>query len=693
MLPRMKKLLAMLMCFALMASCYAMAEAPEIAPAAVEAVEAEETAPVMDGDEFEVTVEFDDEAEPAQADAGLELAEDAVEAEAEEATEAEAEIALSDAMDAPVEIEEAIDETPEPALASGDIAIDSYNFPDSAFRSWVSANLAGGKSYLTAAQAASVTSINCWNCYYGYIYSLAGIELFPNLRYLNCRDNCLSELDISGNPYLEELDIRDNYSFYPPVSLDGHPALIKARLLGTLDDSDGYVKTYTENQATYTIAFSSTSDVKLTKAAVAATSLVLGRGETFAKLADAARCTFESLDTSVATVSDTGTVESVGTGTTWVLVTDTVSGGATRVSVTVKDAPGSVSMSVKSKKLKKPERLKLKAVLPSGTASRKLTWTSSNKAVATVSATGVVTPKKAGKAVIKVKTFNGKTAKCTVTVTDKVRYRAVVVGQNNYKYSKLRGCVNDAKTISGMLKGLKNKFGVKLLKNATSSQMLSAISSYLAKGSKDNDVSVFYYSGHGCNDNGHGYQGALCGIKCEVKNDFVTTKQLATALKKVKGRVIVLVDACHSGAMIGRKGAGMRSTADADAFAQSFIDELSGDTITVKTFDASGKACELKKSKFVVLVAAGFWQSSYDCYGEYGNYWQGAYTAALVKGMGFKYPSGASKSTMPADTNGDNQASLKELYKYVKKTVDGWGYPQTTKYYASNTNEVLFVRK
>ena len=57
----------------------------------------------------------------------------------------------------------------------------------------------------------------------------------------------------------------------------------------------------------------------------------------------------------------------------------------------------------------------VKTVSPSS-ANQSVTWTSSNTSVATVSSTGNVIGKKAGTATVTVKTSNGKTAKCTVTV-------------------------------------------------------------------------------------------------------------------------------------------------------------------------------------------------------------------------------------------------------------------------------------
>ena len=55
-------------------------------------------------------------------------------------------------------------------------------------------------------------------------------------------------------------------------------------------------------------------------------------------------------------------------------------------------------------------------VYPSNAANKKCTWRSSNISVATVDSNGKVTAKKAGTATITVKTSNGKTATCKVTV-------------------------------------------------------------------------------------------------------------------------------------------------------------------------------------------------------------------------------------------------------------------------------------
>ena len=86
------------------------------------------------------------------------------------------------------------------------------------------------------------------------------------------------------------------------------------------------------------------------------------------------------------------------------------------VTITVKKAPKKVTLNAKKKTLKVGKKYQIKTKLPKGTASRKLTYTSSKKKVASVTSTGKVTAKKKGSATITVKTFNGKKAKLKIIV-------------------------------------------------------------------------------------------------------------------------------------------------------------------------------------------------------------------------------------------------------------------------------------
>lgn len=127
------------------------------------------------------------------------------------------------------------------------------------------------------------------------------------------------------------------------------------------------------------------------------------------------KVTYKSSNTKIATVSSTGVITAKKVGK----VTITVQSGKQKatVTLTVKKAPAlKVIKNVPTKKtITKGKTYTLKPQLyPSG-AIAKITYTSSNKSVATVDSKGKITAKKKGTAVITVKA--GKfTAKCKVTV-------------------------------------------------------------------------------------------------------------------------------------------------------------------------------------------------------------------------------------------------------------------------------------
>ncbi|MBR2750410.1 MAG: DUF4214 domain-containing protein [Clostridiales bacterium] len=84
---------------------------------------------------------------------------------------------------------------------AGDVAINEENFPDEYFREWISENLdATPDGVLTKSEISLVTRIDCKD---SHIADLTGVKFFTNLESLDCRNNVIEELDLSGMPYLE----------------------------------------------------------------------------------------------------------------------------------------------------------------------------------------------------------------------------------------------------------------------------------------------------------------------------------------------------------------------------------------------------------------------------------------------------------------------------------------------------------
>ncbi|MBR3272535.1 MAG: Ig-like domain-containing protein [Clostridia bacterium] len=131
-------------------------------------------------------------------------------------------------------------------------------------------------------------------------------------------------------------------------------------------------------------------------------------------------------DKKVATVSQKGlvTAKKAGKAEITVILNEKSMGGYKTLVLTVKitdpNAPTKIAIRQgKKATLKVGKKLTLTTSLTPQAAKSKLTWTTNNKKVATVSSKGVVKAKKAGKAKITVTTDNGKKASITITVKKK----------------------------------------------------------------------------------------------------------------------------------------------------------------------------------------------------------------------------------------------------------------------------------
>lgn len=123
--------------------------------------------------------------------------------------------------------------------------------------------------------------------------------------------------------------------------------------------------------------------------------------------------TWTTSDNAVAIVGKSGKITARKAGKANITV-KTHNGKKAVLKVTVAKAPTGVTLNKTSATLDVGDTLKLKASLPEGTASSKLTWKSSDTDVATVSEKGIVSAVDSGTAKITVTTYNGKNATCKV---------------------------------------------------------------------------------------------------------------------------------------------------------------------------------------------------------------------------------------------------------------------------------------
>lgn len=127
------------------------------------------------------------------------------------------------------------------------------------------------------------------------------------------------------------------------------------------------------------------------------------------------RVSWYSSNKKVASVSQAGIVTARQTGTA-VISVKTSAGKKAACTIYVRTNPGKVVLNKSSVELKKGKTLKLKYTIPAKSYVSAVTWSSSNKKIASVSSAGKVKALSKGTAYIKIRTNNNKTAKCRIKV-------------------------------------------------------------------------------------------------------------------------------------------------------------------------------------------------------------------------------------------------------------------------------------
>lgn len=307
-------------------------------------------------------------------------------------------------------------------------------------------------------------------------------------------------------------------------------------------------------------------------------------------------------------------------------------------------------------------------VSPADATDQRVIWHSTNPEIASVK-DGVVTGHKFGKATIVARTRAGNiAARCAVSVGYyTTAFRALVIGQEEYRNGimPLEGPHNDAGLVRSMLVnadfgGGKN-VNVTLLENLSASGIRSALNQMASWGVDADDVTYFYYSGHGDKD------GSLVG----VDGGAVPVDVVRQYLDRLPGTVVVIIDSCYSGWFIRSKSpvAAENSSADPDAITSR----------VVSAFGAAGKAAGLEAKtslaasvsalgKYRILTACASTESSYIVSGDV---YAGAslFTYHLATGSGVQAASWGAAPGMPADANRNGVLTLNELFQYTKTRV------------------------
>ena len=312
---------------------------------------------------------------------------------------------------------------------------------------------------------------------------------------------------------------------------------------------------------------------------------------------------------------------------------------------------------------------------------------SSNDACVTVNSSGTITGISAGAAIITVSYTEGGITKTdtvlvyvrnnptdtpvTPPVEDDIVYRALLVGVGDYVNlppapdGDLEGPPYDVNRMRQVLE--QSKFGsldtefssIVELKDlsATKTAILNGITSTFS-GADDNDISYFYFSGHGYLDTETNIS-YLCPTDIALILDLstmISVDELESYLSAIPGTKVIIFDSCFSGGFIGKgKGEIIISKAELSSFNDGVIN----------VFSQTQSKGLLTTNQYKVLTSCHYDQP---CWGDSphpvdGNPY-GLFTAAFCSGCGYD------DGTYYADSDENTKVSLQEEYLYIVDFVN-----------------------
>ncbi len=364
---------------------------------------------------------------------------------------------------------------------------------------------------------------------------------------------------------------------------------------------------------------------------------------------------WESSDPGVARVDANGRVTGRGVGTA--VVTAYAAGGESdRCVITVDRVPvASVALMSHAVTLCVGDDAAIECeVLPGNATDPRLRYEVSPSGIVEVDRRGVLRGLAEGEATVTVRSLDGGLEDALTVRVEPAprRWRALLVGEQNYAATVAAvrtGSVNSVSGLRSMLEGLSfdgARFQAEALLDASRDGVLAAIERAFA-GTGEADMSLFYITCHGY------YAGGMTCLQM-YDGSVLTAAELARALRDVKGDVLVVIDCCGSGGVIGRAS----GTAD-------ILKGIEG------VFSGTVGPSVMGTSRFRVLASAALEQDSYrvsfsDAAAESGM--ATVFARALCEAGGWSIDRSA-RSAMRADLDYDGRVTLNELHAYTARRV------------------------
>ena len=364
---------------------------------------------------------------------------------------------------------------------------------------------------------------------------------------------------------------------------------------------------------------------------------------------------WESSDPGVAVVDETGRVTGRGAGRA-VLAAYVPGGASDRCVVSVRHVPvAGVSLLSHRMALCVGDDAAIECdVRPGNATDPRLEYVAEPEGVVEIDRRGVLRGVGEGECTVTVRAVDGgwmDTLAVTVGPAPK-RWRALLVGEQNYASTVAAvrtGSINSVSGLRSMLAGLSfdgARFKTTTLLDASRDGVLAGIRDAF-EGAAEGDVALFYITCHG-----YYAQGMTCFRLYD--GSVLTAAELARAFADVPGEVLLVIDCCGSGGVIGRAS----GTGDI----LKGVDAVFGGGVGPAAVDGS---------RFRVLASAALEQDSHRISFSGGAGESGMATVfarALCEAGGWDLERSA-KSAMRADLDYDDAVTLNELWAYVSRRV------------------------
>lgn len=523
------------------------------------------------------------------------------------------------------------------------------------------------------------------------------------------------------------LDGSDTGYTSPKLLNNIHPGsyLVTFKLEGYLN-SNNFVQVYA-NQTTQLDVyltpnphFPSPETKDLTKIEVEPNNLVLLTGEIAsissitayysddtAKVISANQCNLFSTKPSIATVTSNGQIVAFSEGQTniWVEYTESSITKSDSISVSVKDSTQELGNLVNINVLPKDMSLDIgeSKAISSITAyydngaeqliNPILCQFSVNNSFVSVSNSGIITGNSTGSSIVTASYTEGSISKSdslSVNVSEAIinhpTYRALSIGVGDYIYYGPEGDLlappYDVNQMAEMYGDC--RFGpttnipfqkINSLKDqqATKTNIFNKIQTTFS-GADENDVSYFYFSGHGVLHNNTSF---LCPADFNgTTSSAISVHELEAFLSAIPGIKVVFIDTCHSGGFIGKS-----------AFETN--EELGNDYLTIfndsiiNVFASKPFSKDLLTSNaYQVLTSSHWYEVSYEIHPDTGDPF-GVFTQALYEGCSLT-------NNTPADVNQDDKIALQEAYQFIAQWVASMGMNQNVQVHPLHSSFAIF---